>query len=111
MADVMSGRFDGISIYGHWDDPHLIVTCDRCLDAAQANALFVRPSNVVVGATDPCIYPPWGDDDAVARYREWLKEFGHWEIVGQGLTGDAHDLPSTFQELVDLVVDHEIRYH
>lgn len=111
MVDVVSGRFDQISIYGHWDDPHLMVTCDRCSDAAQANALFVRSSPQDAGVTEPCIYPPWDDDDAVARYREWLKEFGHWEIVGQGLTGESSGLPSTFQELVDLVIDHVIRYH
>jgi hypothetical protein len=111
MVDVMSGRFDGITIYGHWDEPHLVVQCGRCLDDAQEHALFARPSTCVVGAVDPCIYPPWGDDDAVARYRVWLTEFGHWEIVGQGLTGPSNPLPDTFQALVDLVIDHEIRYH
>lgn len=111
MADVVSGRFDGISIYGHWDDPHLVVQCDRCWEVALEHALFTRPSNVVVGAVDPSIYPKWGDDEAVARFREWLKEFGHWEIVGQGLHGESNPLPDTFQALVDLVIDHQIRYH
>lgn len=90
----------------HWDGPTLYVECVRCREAALAHPLFTRPSYVVVGAVDPCIWPDWGNHEQVARFREWEKEWSHWEVFGLG-----NEAPGTFAGLHAGVIAHEIQYH